>query len=155
MWNALKTLSLKIVLPLLLAFVFCFSQVGYTKTTTETMGSITIPMQQWQTLKSEFNLLNKDLMECQSELTKIKKPSNQLREELAQAQDSLLKLQNQLTEQKKDLNLLSAEVKESRESLKALKDKINKERNVHRRQVWQNRIWCILIGAGIGVVASR
>ena len=155
MWNGSKNSLLKIVLPCLFAFCFLFSSVGYTQTTTEMTEYITIPTAQWQTLKSEFNLLNKELMECQNELNRIKKPSNQLREELAQAQDLLLKLKNELDEQKKDLTVLSQELKESRESLQTLKKQIDKERRVHKRQVWQNKIWCILIGAGIGVVASR
>jgi hypothetical protein len=53
------------------------------------------------------------------------------------------------------LTLLSKEVDESKTLLTKLKEQINKERKVHRRQVWQNRIWCLLIGAGIGVAASR
>lgn len=145
----------RIVLSLLLVYACCYSSVGYTMTQTETSQSITIPIQTWQTLKSELNLLNKDLTECQSELKLLKKPSNQLVEELAQAQDLLIKLSKELDEQKKDLNLLSKEAKESKALLATLKSQIEKERKIHKRQVWQNRFWCILIGAGIGFVAGR
>ena len=155
MWNRSKNLLPKIVLPFLLAFCCLFSSVGYTQTTTEMTEYIKIPTAQWQTLKSEFNLLNNELNQCKEELNRIKKPSNQLREELAQAQDLLLKLKKELDEQKTDLTVLSQELKESRESLQTLKNQIDKERRVHKRQIWQNRIWCILIGAGIGAVASR
>lgn len=148
--NGKSRLIADLIFLLLLSLLCLSCSVGYTMTSTGMTESITIPMEQWQNLKSELNLLNKDLMECQNELTKIKKPSNQLREELAQAQDSLLKLQKELTEQKKDLNLLSVELNESKQSLMTLKEKINKERAVHRRQIWQNRIWCLLIGVGVG-----
>ena len=155
MWNALKTLSLKIVLPLLLAFVFCFSQVGYTKTTTEMTESITIPMQQWQTLTAESKALSQDLIEYKKEIQLLKKPSAELVQQLTQAEKMLSQLQTELEKQKKDLTELSKDKDELKTSLQTLKQKINKERAVHRRQVWQNRIWCLLIGAGIGVVASR
>ena len=155
MWKKLKSLLPRIVLFLLLVCACCFSSVGYTMMPAETSQSITIPIQTWQTLKSEFNLLNKELTECQNELKLLKKPSNQLVEELAQAQASLIKLSKELDEQKKDLNLLSKEVKESKALLQTLKSQIEKERKIHKRQVWQNRFWCILIGAGIGFVAGR
>ena len=38
---------------------------------------------------------------------------------------------------------------------KTLKEQINKERKIHKRQIWQNRFWCILIGAGIGFAVSK
>jgi hypothetical protein len=53
------------------------------------------------------------------------------------------------------LTKLSSEVKESKTLLQTLKNQIEKERKIHKRQVWQNRFWCILIGAGIGFVAGR
>jgi FtsZ-binding cell division protein ZapB len=67
----------------------------------------------------------------------------------------LLKLTKELEEQKADLTTLSNEVKESKALLQTLKNQIEKERKIHKRQVWQNRFWCILIGAGIGFVAGR
>ena len=150
MWIESENLLQRTVFLCLLAFFCLFSSVGYTMTTTETTEYIKIPTAQWQTLKSEFNLLNNELNQCKEELNRIKKPSNQLREELAQAQDLLLKLKKELDEQKTDLTVLSQELKESRESLQTLKKQIDKERRVHKRQVWQNRIWCLLIGVGIG-----
>ena len=32
---------------------------------------------------------------------------------------------------------------------------IEKERRVHRRQIWQNRFWFLLAGAAVGVAAGR
>jgi len=35
-----------------------------------------------------------------------------------------------------------------------LKEQINKERRIHRRQIWQNRFWCLLFGVGVGLAAK-
>jgi uncharacterized coiled-coil DUF342 family protein len=124
-------------------------------TPTATSQSITIPINQWNELKNECQLLNQDLIQCQTDLKKLKKPSSELVSELAEAQAMLLKLTKELEEQKADLTMLSNEVKESKALLQTLKNQIEKERKIHKRQVWQNRFWCILIGAGIGFVAGR
>ena len=149
MWSVSK----KIVIGLLLVLsFFAYSATGYTATTTETIKTITIPIEQWQNLTSEFQALNQDLIQCQSELKKLKKPSTELLSELAEAQDMLSKLTKDLEEQKKDLNLLSQEANELKQLSKTLKEQINKERQIHKRQIWQNRVWCLLIGVGIGAI---
>ena len=144
-----------LLLPLLLLLLFACPVHGYTQTATATTESIVIPITQWQNLKDEFQALNSELLQCKSDLTTLKKPSAELLSELQEAQAMLLKLQKELEEQKNDLNLLSNEVSESKALLQKLKEQIQKERKIHKRQIWQNRIWCILIGAGIGVAASR
>ena len=155
MWKKLKGFLPRIVLSLLLVYACCYSSVGYTMTQTATNQSITIPINQWNELKNECQLLNQDLIQCQTDLQKLKKPSSELVSELAEAQAMLLKLTKELEEQKADLITLSNEVKESKALLQTLKNQIEKERKIHKRQVWQNRFWCILIGAGIGFVAGR
>jgi hypothetical protein len=52
------------------------------------------------------------------------------------------------------LTQLSRQAAESKTELQTLKQNIDKERRIHRRQVWQNRIWCLLIGAGIGLACK-
>ena len=143
------------ILLLLFSCSLVFSQAGYTQTVTETTTSITIPMQQWQSLKTEFQALNSELLQCQQDLSKLKKPSAQLVTELTQAQDLLKKLNQDLEMQKHDLTLLSNELDESRTLLTKLKGQIDKERRVHRRQIWQNRMWCILGGTAVGIVIGH
>ena len=155
MWNRSKNLLQKIVLPFVLAFCCLFSSVGYTMTTTETTEYIKIPTAQWQTLKSELIALNNELILYQQDLTKLKRPTQNLVDELNQAQQLQKKLQQELTDCKTDLTLLSKEVEELRTSSQTLKQKIDHERKIHKRQIWQNRLWCILIGTGIGIAASR
>jgi hypothetical protein len=75
--------------------------------------------------------------------------------QLEKAEKTLLQLQTELAEQKADLMMLSKEAAESKTLLATLKQQITKERKIHKRQIWQNRLWCILIGTGIGIAASR
>ena len=150
MWTKSRNLLPKIVLPFVLAFCCLFSSVGYTQTNTAMTESITIPIQQWQILTSESKALKEDLIQCRQDLTRIKKPSAELLKELEEAEKRLKSLQEELTKQKEDLILLSSEVNELKTLSEKLKKQIDKERRVHKRQVWQNRIWCLLIGVGIG-----
>ena len=146
----------RIILSLsLLVSVCAYSPCGYTMTTTATSQSITIPMSSWTLLKSELETLNSDLIQCQKELTLLKKPSSQLVTELTQAQDMLKKLNQELEASKNDLTTLSNEVGELKTLLATLRTQIDKERRVHRRQLWQNRIWCIVGGVAIGYAVRK
>ena len=140
----------RIVLLLLLSWLFVWPAHGMCMTATETTQSITIPITQWQSLKTEFNLLNQELQQCKQDLTKLKKPSNELLSELAEAQGMLSKLQKDLEQQKQDLTLLSNEVTELKTLSQKLKTQIDKERRIHKRQIWQNRIWCFVGGVAVG-----
>ena len=128
---------------------------GWCMTTNETGQYMKIPIAQWQTLTNDCRTLNSELIEYKKEIQLLKKPSAELLSQLEIAEKMLLQLQTELAEQKKDLTLLSNEAEESKTSLATLKEQINKERKTHRRQIWQNRFWCILIGVGIGFAASR
>jgi FtsZ-binding cell division protein ZapB len=66
----------------------------------------------------------------------------------------LKSLQAELQKQNNDLTQLSRQAAESKTELQTLKQNIDKERRIHRRQVWQNRIWCLLVGAGIGLACK-
>lgn len=140
-----------VLLLVLLCLQLSVLQVcGWCMTMDGTNQSITIPVQQWQTLKTELTALNNELIQCQQELTMLKKPSEQLLTELTQAQNLQKKLQQELAECRADLTVLSNAVAEYKTLLQTLKEQIAKERKTHKRQVWQNRFWCLLIGAGIG-----
>ena len=105
-------------------------------------------------LKEESKALSNELTAYKAELTKLKKPSSELLSQLETAEKMLLQLQTELAEQKKDLMQLSSDKDGLKTSLQTLKQQIDKERRIHKRQVWQNRFWCILIGAGIGFAAA-
>jgi len=78
-----------------------------------------------------------------------------LQNQLKIAEEKLKALQNQLAEQKQDLTMLSNEAAGLRTNLQTLKQNIDKERRIRKRQMWQNRIWFMLLGAGIGIAASK
>ena len=155
MWNGSMNFWQKFALLFLLVFCFLFSSAGYTKTTDETNEYMKIPMQQWVELKNESAALNNELTAYKTELTRLKNPSAELLSQLETAEKMLLQLQTELAEQKKDLTALSKDKDELKTSLQTLKQQINHERKIHKRQIWQNRFWCIIIGAGIGIAASR
>lgn len=123
---------------------------GRCATISETNQSITIPITQWQNLKAELQALQTELIQCKSDLTKLKKPSMELLNELTEAEKMLKQLQEELEKQKADLIMLSKEVDGLQISLKKLKEQIDRERRIHRRQIWQNRIWSMMIGIGVG-----
>ena len=151
-----KSRILADIIFLVLLSLLCLScSVGYTMTPTETDQYMKVPIAQWQTLTSDCRALNSELIEYRKEIQLLKKPSAELLSQLEIAEKTLLQLQTELAEQTKDLTALSNEAEESRTSLRILKTQIDKERKIHKRQVWQNRFWCILIGAGIGYAASR
>ena len=128
---------------------------GWCMTQSETDQYIKIQTDQWNDLKTNFQILNQELTACKDQLQKIKKPSSELVTQLTQAEKMLKQLQEELQRQNDDLTMLSRQAEESKTLLQTLKTQIDKERRVHRRQVWQNRFWCLLIGVGIGYAASR
>ena len=139
-----------ILLVLLSLLFYAPLERGWCMTPAETSQTITIQISQWNDLKANFQTLNQELIACKSELQRIKKPSSELVTQLAQAEKMLKQLQEDLQKQSNELTQLYKQVDESKTLLQTLKDKINKERKIHKRQIWQNRFWCLLIGAGIG-----
>ena len=144
-----------ILFLLLFSQLFVASPAGWCMTTDGTGPYIKIQTDQWNALKTNFQTLNQELTACKDQLQKIKKPSSELVTQLTQAEKMLKQLQEELAKQNDDLTTLSRQAEELRTLSQTLKEQINKERRIHRRQVWQNRFWFLLIGAGIGYAASR
>ena len=140
---------------LLLSCLCAWSASGWCMTTTATSQSITIPITQWNELKSESKELSAELIEYRKEIQLLKKPSSELVTQLTQAEKMLSQLQTELSEQKKDLMELSKDKDELRTLSLTLKQQIGKERSIHRRQLWQNRLWCILGGAAVGIAIGH
>lgn len=146
----------RVILSLLLLSWLCaWSASGWCATTTETSQYMTIPTAQWQTLKTECQVLNSELITCKTDLQRLKKPSAELLLQLEKAEKTLNELKLELEASKNDLTTLSNEVGESKTLLATLRTQIDKERRVHRRQLWQNRIWCIVGGVAIGYAVHK
>lgn len=143
---------MKLMKILLLSFLLlcALSQDGYTMTVASEKQSITIPTSYWMELTSELKTQENELIMLQNQLEKLKKPSQTLLDELNAAKSLLEKSQQELASAKADLTQLSKDKDELQTSLVKLKESINKERRVQNRRLWQNRIWCILIGVGVG-----
>ena len=144
-----------IVLLLLLLFLCVSSAHGSAMTTAETEAYKKIPMSQWNELITLWNEQSRELNLLNEEFRKVKKPSAELQQQLKTAQELLKKSQEELKLAKDASTQLSKDMEELRISSATLKKQIDKERRVQRRQLWQNRFWCLLIGTGIGIAASR
>jgi archaellum component FlaC len=91
-----------------------------------------------------------ELNQFRQEFQKLKKPSAELQMQLEKAENLLKQSQTELQDVKQDLTALRKDRDELKTSLQILKEQINKERRIHRRQIWQNRFWCLLFGVGVG-----
>ena len=143
---------MRLMKTLLLSFLllFALSQDGYTMTAINEPQYMTIPTQCWTLLKSELTAQESELIVLQNQLATLKKPSQKLLDELSEAKNLLAKSQAELTNAKSDLTQLSKDRDELKTLLSTLKEQINKERRVHKRQIWQSRFWCLLLGVGVG-----
>ena len=145
---------MKLLKTLLLSFllVCALSQDGYTMTATNEPQFMKIPTQCWTLLKSELIAQESELIMLQNQLATLKKPSQKLLDELSEAKNLLAKSQTELVNAKGELTALSKDREELQISLQRLRESINKERGIQNRRLWQNRVWCLLIGAGIGAI---
>ena len=140
---------------LLLLLLSAPSAHGSPMTTEETNRYKKIPISQWNELIVLWNEQDKELNLLNEEFQKVKKPSAELQAQLKTAQELLKKSQEELKLAKDSSIQLSKDMEELRISSATLKTQIEKERRVQRRQLWQNRFWCLLIGTGIGIATSR
>ena len=144
-----------ITLLLSLSLLFLPSQGGYTMTQGETKPYTVIPTSLWMELTNELKTQENELMQFQNQLDKLKQPSQTLQAELTEAKNLLEKSKLELQNAKTDLTALRSDKAELEISLKKLKESIDRERRIRKRQMWQNRIWFMLLGAGIGIAASK
>lgn len=145
----------RIVLVVLLLCLFVSPASVWCSTTNQTNGSKTIPIAQWQLLIDELKAQQEDLNKLREVSQKLSRPSMELQEALKEAQLQLQKSQTELTNARKSLSDASSDLAESKILLATLRQQIDKERRIHRRQIWQNRFWCLLGGAAIGFAVTK
>ncbi len=143
-----------IALLLLLLLFFVSSAHGSSMTTKETPEYMTARMELWNALNQELDQQAIELVTASNELKRLKKPSAELLKELNEAKILLQKSQEDLKIAKDDLTLASKELDELKISCKTLRQNIDKERRVHRRQVWQNRFWFFVGGVAVALAAK-
>lgn len=144
-----------ITLLLSLSLSFLPSQGGYAMTQGETMPYTVIPTSLWTELTNDLKTQESELMQLQNQFNKLKKPSQTLQNELTEAKNLLEKSKLELQSAKTDLTALRSDKAELEISLTKLKESIDKERRVHKRQIWQNRIWTFVVGTGIGFAIHK
>lgn len=156
MWKYVTSYGrIRVFALLLLLLLFCVSSAhGSSMTTQETPKIMTVRMELWNALNQELDLQASELTKASSELKALRKPSEKLQQELKQAQELLKKSQEDLKLAKDDLTIASKELDELKISCKTLKQNIDKERRVHRRQVWQNRLWFFVGGVAVALAAK-
>ena len=146
----------KLIASALLSFCLCaLPASGWCMTQEETNDYKMIPITHWLTLTRELQMQKDELTQLQNLLQKLRRPSDQLLQELQTAKEQLEKSQQELQNVRISLTDASSELEKSKTSLQTLKQGIEKERRVHRRQVWQNRFWFLVAGAAIGAAASK
>ena len=145
----------RIAFSLLLLCCVVWSAPGWCMTPEETNGYKMVPTAYWSTLTRELQTQKNELTQLQDLLQKLKRPSDQLQQELQTAKKQLEISQQELQSARTSLTDASSALAESKTSLQMLRQSIDKERRVHRRQLWQNRFWFLLAGAAVGVAAGR
>lgn len=156
MWKYVTSYGrIRVFALLLLLLLFCVSSAhGSSMTTQETPKIMTVRMELWNELKQELDQQANELTKASNELKALRKPSEKLRQELKLAQELLRKSQEELKTAKDDLTIASKELDELKISCKTLRQNIDKERRVHRRQVWQNRLWFFVGGVAVALAAK-
>lgn len=163
MWNYLTSYGKirALALLLLLLLLFASPASGSCETLPETKSFMTVPIEQWNGLKEQISVSEMKLLVVQEQLQMLKHPFGELRSLLLQAQEQLRlaqseakKSQTELQNAKQHLQNAVRALEESETLSKTLKTQIEKERRVHRRQLWQNRLWFMLGGAVIAAVAK-
>lgn len=163
MWKSLTSYGKirALALLLLLLLLFASPASGSCETPPETKSFMTVPIEQWNGLKQQISVSEMKLLVVQDQLQMLKRPSGELSTLLLQAQEQLRlaqseakKSQTELQDAKQHLQNASRALEESEILSKTLKMQIEKERRVHRRLLWQNRLWFLLGGVAIAVVAK-
>ena len=153
-----KFYLIALVTAMLLSVVLCSSPsfAAGTSSTSQTEATITIPLTQWNELKSNnekaLNLIeasNVPLTEAQNLVMKQKN-------ELAEAHNTINKLENELMQAKLQSMKQEITLNEMQNSLTELKGQINNDkRTIKRLRTQRNLSQMVGAGAIIGVVIHR
>ena len=143
---------------MLLSVLLCSapSFASGTSSTTQVEATITIPLTQWNELKSN-NEKALSLIETSSlPLTEAQSLVMKQREELNEAHNTITKLENELQTAKVDLMKQEVTLNEMQNSLDVLKNKVeNDKKTIKRLRMQRNLSQTVGAGAVIGVVIHR
>ena len=152
-----KFYLIALVTAMLLSVVLCSSPsfAAGTSSTSQTEATITIPLTQWNELKSN-NEKALSLIETSSlPLTEAQSLVMKQREELNEAHNTINKLENELNKAKADLVKQEVTLNEMQNSLDELKNKVENDKKTIKRLRMQRNVSQVLSGGAIIGVAFK
>lgn len=132
----------KYVLPLLLSlFALCLPAAGYCASTTTTWSgpTVTMSVQQYETLKNSVATLKKNSIEREKLLSQQNQQIKALKEQLTISQ-------SQLENSRTSINQTQTRLTQQNESLTTLSDQINKEAHKTATAKRQRDTWAVVAG---------
>ena len=156
MWNLSKSILGRIAVFTLLCFCCSWGSLfGATCQAEEQLTSVNVPIAQWTELKQKLGQQEVLLMTLEEKLKTLNSPSEELRTQLNLAKEQLRKSQTELANAKTSLTKAESSIQILQASLETLRLQIEKERRIQKRVLWQNRVWSLIGGLGIGMVVGR
>lgn len=132
----------------------CFAQdISYTN---QAEPTITVPLTQWNELKSNNEKALNSIEASSIPLTEAQTLVVKQRQELTEAHNTINRLESELAKAKADSVKQEATLNEMQKSLEALKNKIERDnRTIKRLRMQRNLSQVVGAGAIIGVVIHR
>ena len=103
--------------------------------------TITVQIEQWNTLKQQLQEQQVTLLMLQEEITLLKTPSAELMQNLKAAREQLQKAQSELTESNRSLTNASEEIRKVSTLCSELKVQLQQERSKAKLKARQNAFW--------------
>lgn len=114
--------------------------------------TITVQIEQWNTLKQQLQEQQVTLLMLQEEITLLKTPSAELMQNLKAAREQLQKAQSELIESNRSLTNASEEIRKVSTLCSELKVQLQQERSKAKLQVRQKTFWGFVAGFFVGYV---
>lgn len=108
--------------------------------------TITVQIEQWNTLKQQLQEQQVTLLMLQEEITLLKTPSAELMQNLKAAREQLQKAQSELTESNRSLTNASEEIRKVSALCSELKVQLQQERSKAKLKARQNAFWGFIAG---------
>ena len=141
---------------LVIAFCGLFCLLFWVGPLSETHASeikqqtITVQIEQWNTLKQQLQEQQVTLLMLQEEITLLKTPSAELMQNLKAAREQLQKAQSELTESNRSLANASEEIRKVSTLCSELKVQLQQERSKAKLKARQNAFWGFVAGFCVG-----
>lgn len=114
--------------------------------------TITVQIEQWNTLKQQLQEQQVTLLMLQEEITLLKTPSAELIQNLKAAREQLQKAQSELTESNRSLTNALEEIRKVSTLCSELKVQLQQERSKAKLKARQNAFWGFIVGFFVGYV---